>query len=114
MIAELNVYLCENGNAFWAGSALGSEFCVTSGVLSSSVPLMLSGVKGDWRSPPADSFKKRKKRERVFFFKVFYFWSITQCHLNEFLVINQIAIKIWIRLKNNYFSSKQLIRKLII
>ena len=71
MIAELNVYLCENGNAFWAGSGLGSEFCVTSGVLSSSVPLMLSGVKGDWRSPPADSFKKRRrkreKRVRDFF-----------------------------------------------
>lgn len=64
MIAELNVYLCENGNAFWAGSALGSEFCVTSGVLSSSVPLMLSGVKGDWRSPPADSFKKKKKERK--------------------------------------------------
>lgn len=54
-MVELNLYLCENGNAFWVGSALGSEFCVTSGVLSSSVPLILSGVKGDWRSPPADS-----------------------------------------------------------
>jgi len=45
---EWNLYLWVNGNAFWVGSALGSEFCVTSGVaLSSSVPLMLSGVKGD-------------------------------------------------------------------
>ena len=59
-MVELNLYLCENGNAFWVGSALGSEFCVTSGALSSSVPLILSGVKGDWRSPPADSFKKRE------------------------------------------------------
>lgn len=45
---EWNLYLWVNGNAFWVGSALGSEFCVTSGVaLSSSVPLILSGVKGD-------------------------------------------------------------------
>lgn len=64
MIAELNVYLCGNGNAFWVGSALGSEFCVTSGVLSSSVPLILSGVKGDWRSPPADSFKKEREEKK--------------------------------------------------
>lgn len=61
-MVELNLYLCENGNAFWVGSGLGSEFWVTSGVLSSSVPLILSGVKGDWRSPPADSFKKKKKK----------------------------------------------------
>lgn len=47
-IWEWNLYLWVNGNAFWVGSALGSEFCVTSGVaLSSSVPLILSGVKGD-------------------------------------------------------------------
>lgn len=60
-MVELNLYLCENGNAFWVGSVLGSEFWVTSGVLSSSVPFILSGVKGDWRSPPADSLKKEKR-----------------------------------------------------
>lgn len=59
-IWEWNLYLCANGNAFWVASALDSEFCVTSGiVLSSSVPLMLSGVRGDWISP-ADSFKKKE------------------------------------------------------
>lgn len=56
---EWNLYLWVNGNAFCVGSALGSEFCVTSGIArSSSVPLMLSGVKGDWISPPADSFSE--------------------------------------------------------
>lgn len=57
---EWNLYLWVNGNAFCVGSALGSEFCVTSGIArSSSVPLMLSGVKGDWISPPADSLSEQ-------------------------------------------------------
>lgn len=55
-------YLCEKGNAFWDGSGRGSELGVASGVaLSSSVPLMLSGVRGDCTSPVADSFKEQHK-----------------------------------------------------
>lgn len=52
-------YLWEKGSWFWDGSGRGSGGCCgISGVvpLSSSVPLMLSGVKGDCRSPVADSW----------------------------------------------------------
>lgn len=58
---SLYVHLCGKGTALV--SVRGSEFWEASGAIrSSSVPLMLSGVKGDCKSPVADSCQIRKNK----------------------------------------------------
>lgn len=77
-----DVHLCGKGTALVSGR--GSEFWVASGAIrSSSVPLMLSGVKGDCRSPVADSYQNIKNKIIGFRSSCFYLCTLNDLSCRE-------------------------------